>query len=74
MANHYRIVPIVVACPLFLQNLDTSVMATALPAIALSLNAQVLHLNLAITYLLDLAVFRPPQRLAGGPFRARRVF
>ena len=60
MASRDRIIPIVVACPLFLQNLDTSVMATALPTIADALHVQPLHLNLAITaYLLSLAVFLP---------------
>ena len=33
-----RLIPVVVACPLFLQNLDTSVMATALPSIARALD------------------------------------
>ena len=57
MAASDRIVPLVVACPLFLQNLDTSVMATALPSIAHSLNVPVLNLNLTITsYLLSLDV------------------
>ena len=65
----------VVACPLFLQNLDTSVMATALPSIARSLDVQVLHLNLAITsYLLSLAVFLPLSGWFAERFGARRVF
>jgi EmrB/QacA subfamily drug resistance transporter len=71
----YRIVPMVVACPLFLQNLDTSVMATALPAIAQSLHAEVLHLNLAITsYLLSLVIFLPASAWLAERFGARRVF
>ncbi len=75
MAARDRIVPLVVACPLFLQNLDTSVMATALPSIAHSLNVPVLHLNLAITsYLLSLAVFLPLSGWFAERFGARRVF
>ncbi|OOG55694.1 MDR family MFS transporter [Polaromonas sp. C04] len=75
MAARDRIVPMVVACPLFLQNLDTSVMATALPSIARSLDVQVLHLNLAITsYLLSLAVFLPLSGWFAERFGARRVF
>ena len=59
-APSLRIVPLVVACPIFLQNLDTSVMTTALPAISRSLGVDVLHLNLAITsYLLSLVLFLP---------------
>lgn len=70
-----RIVPIIVACPLFLQNLDTSVMATALPSIAHSLQVEPLHLNLAITaYLLSLAVFLPVSGWFAERFGARRVF
>jgi EmrB/QacA subfamily drug resistance transporter len=75
MAGHHRIIPVVVACPLFLQNLDTTVMATALPVIATSLDAQVLHLNLAITsYLLSLAVFLPLSGWLADRYGARAVF
>lgn len=70
-----RIVPVVVACPLFLQNLDTSVMATALPSIARALGVEPLRLNLAITsYLLSLAVFLPVSGWCAERFGARRVF
>ena len=71
----YRIVPLVVAWPLFLQNLDTSVMATALPAIASSLQVRVLDLNLAITsYLLSLVVFLPASAWLAERFGPRRIF
>lgn len=70
-----RLVPVVVACPLFLQNLDTSVMATALPSIATALQVEPLRLNLAITaYLLSLAVFLPLSGWCAERFGARRVF
>jgi EmrB/QacA subfamily drug resistance transporter len=70
-----RLVPVVVACPLFLQNLDTSVMATALPSIASALAVEPLRLNLAITaYLLSLAVFLPVSGWCAERFGARRVF
>lgn len=73
--QHTRIVPLVVACPIFLQNLDTSVMSTALPSIAGSLNVHVLNLNLAITaYLLSLAVFLPISGWLAERFGARRTF
>jgi len=75
MAARDRIIPMVVAIPLFLQNLDTSVMATALPTIANALNVPVLRLNLAITsYLLSLAVFLPLSGWCAERFGARRVF
>ncbi|HEY3597319.1 MAG TPA: hypothetical protein VGL08_07395 [Paraburkholderia sp.] len=43
MTDRARLIPIIVACPLLLQNLDTSIMATALPSIARSLGVQALH-------------------------------
>ena len=70
-----RLVPLIVACPLFLQNIDTSVMATALPTIATALNVAPLHLNLAITaYLLSIAVFLPLSGWCADRFGARKVF
>jgi MFS family permease len=75
MTDRARIIPLIVACPLFLQNLDTSIMATALPSIARSLGVQALHLNLAITsYLLSLAVFLPASGWLADRFGERRVF
>lgn len=74
-SRHHRLVPLIVASPLFLQNLDTSVMATALPAIAGSLHVPVLRLNLAITsYLLSLVVFLPASAWLAQRFGPRRVF
>ncbi|MGH8782591.1 MFS transporter [Paraburkholderia sp.] len=75
MTDRARLIPLIVACPLFLQNLDTSIMATALPSIARSLDVETLHLNLAITsYLLSLAVFLPASGWLADRFGPRRVF
>ena len=75
MPSSHRIIPIIVASPLFLQNLDTSVMATALPTIAHALDVSVLLLNLAITsYLLSLAVFLPLSGWFAERFGPKRVF
>jgi EmrB/QacA subfamily drug resistance transporter len=75
LAARDRLLPLVVACPLFLQNVDASAIATALPSIAQSLHVQPLHLNLAITsYLLSLAVFLPLSGWCASRFGARRVF
>jgi len=55
-----RLIPLIVASALFMENLDSTVIATALPAIARSLNEDPLHLSLAISsYLLSLSVFIP---------------
>ncbi|HUB95498.1 MAG TPA: MFS transporter [Stellaceae bacterium] len=69
------IVPLVVACALFMQNLDSTVIATALPTIARELHEDPLRLNLAITsYLLSLAVFIPVSGWMADRFGARPVF
>ena len=65
----------IVACALFMEHLDSTILATALPAIARSLGEDPLRLNLAITsYLLSLAVFIPASGWAADRFGARRVF
>ena len=69
------LVPFVVACAMFMQNLDSTVIATALPTIAHSLGESPLRLNVAITcYLLSLAVFIPISGWTADRFGARRVF
>ncbi|MBL0421479.1 MFS transporter [Ramlibacter sp. AW1] len=74
-ARSLRALPIVVACPIFLQNIDTTAMATALPRMAESLQVQVLDLNLAITaYLLSLALFLPASAWLADRVGARRLF
>src|SRR5712675_1743968 len=69
------LVPLIVACAMFMQNLDSTVIATALPTIAQSLGESPLQLNVAITcYLLSLAVFIPISGWTADRFGARRVF
>ena len=54
------ILPLVIASALFLENMDSTVLATSLPAIALDLGIDPIILKLAFTsYLLSLAVFIP---------------
>ena len=69
------VLPLIVACALFMENLDSTVVATALPAIAHSLNQSPLTLNVAMTcYLLSLAVFIPASGWLADRFGARDVF
>src|SRR6516164_5787875 len=73
--SRQALVPFVVACAMFMQNLDSTVIATALPTIAHSLGETPLRLNVAITcYLLSLAVFIPISGWTADRFGARRVF
>jgi EmrB/QacA subfamily drug resistance transporter len=69
------IVPLIVAFALFMQNVDSTVIATALPSIASSMGEDPLRLNLAITsYLLSLAIFIPMSGWTADRFGARTVF
>ena len=66
---------LIVACAMFMQNLDSTIIATALPTIAQSIGETPLRLNVAITcYLLSLAVFVPISGWTADRFGARRVF
>src|SRR5881409_3537957 len=68
-------ISLIVSCALFMQNLDSTIIATALPTIAQSLGESPLRLNVAITcYLLSLAVFIPISGWTADRFGARRVF
>lgn len=70
-----RIVPLIIACAVFMENLDSTIIATALPQIARAMNEDPLHLSLAITaYLLSLAVFIPLSGWIADRHGARRVF
>ena len=69
------LIPLIVACALFMENLDSTALATALPAIAASFGESPLRLSLAITsYLFALAVFIPISGWVADRFGARRVF
>jgi EmrB/QacA subfamily drug resistance transporter len=58
-----------------MENLDSTVIATSLPAIAADIGANPLALKLAVTsYLLSLAVFIPASGWTADRFGARRVF
>ena len=67
--------PLIVAVALFMENLDSTVIATSLPAIAADLGTSPLTLKLAVTsYLLSLAVFIPMSGWTADRFGARTVF
>lgn len=70
-----RLLPLVVAWPLFQNNLDSTMLGTALPVMAQGLGVKVLHLNLAVTcYLLGLALCLPLSGWAADRWGPRRVF
>ena len=70
-----RILPLIVATALFMENMDSTVIATSLPAIARALDTNPLALKLAVTsYLLSLAIFIPASGWTADRFGARNVF
>jgi EmrB/QacA subfamily drug resistance transporter len=73
--KHARLVPMIVAVALFMDNMDSTVIATSLPAIAADLGTSPLTLKLAVTsYLLSLAVFIPMSGWTADRYGARTVF
>jgi EmrB/QacA subfamily drug resistance transporter len=70
-----QLTALIVACALFMQNLDGTVVSTALPAMAHAFGADPVHMNVALTsYLLSLAVFIPASGWMADRFGARTVF
>ncbi len=75
MSRSRYIIPGIVGCALFMQMLDSTVVATALPAMGRALDATPVRMNVAITsYLLAVAMFVPLSGWAADRFGARRVF
>jgi EmrB/QacA subfamily drug resistance transporter len=68
-------VTLIVAVALFMETMDSTVIATSLPAIAADLGEDPIALKLALTsYLLSLAVFIPLSGWMADKFGARTVF
>ncbi len=74
-ARDHRTIALIVASALFMQNLDSAVLATALPAMARDLHEDPARLGAAITsYLVALTVFIPFSSWIADRFGAKRVF
>ncbi len=70
-----RVVPLVVASALFIEGMDSTILATALPTIARDLGVDAISLKLAITsYLVGLAIFIPVSGWVADRFGARTTF
>jgi EmrB/QacA subfamily drug resistance transporter len=70
-----RVVPLIVAVALFMENTDSTIISTSLPAIARALGTNPLAMKLAVTsYLLSLAIFIPASGWTADRFGARNVF
>jgi EmrB/QacA subfamily drug resistance transporter len=74
MSRHI-LIPLIVACALFMENMDSTIIATSLPAIAEGFHEHPLALNLALTsYLVSLAVFIPISGWVADRIGSRTVF
>ena len=70
-----NIVPWVVAIGLFMENLDSTIVSTAIPQMSLSFHVNPINLKVALTsYLLSLAVFIPISGWLADKFGTRRIF
>lgn len=75
MISPNRILPLVVAAALFMENMDATVIATSLPAIAKDLGTNPVSLKLAFTtYLLSLTVFLPISGWLADKYGAKLIF
>ncbi|GGF53000.1 MFS transporter [Azorhizobium oxalatiphilum] len=71
----YRAVALIVASAMFMEQLDATILSTALPAMARDFGVTAPHMSIALTsYLLSLAVFIPASGWAADRFGARTVF
>jgi len=70
-----KVLPWLVAVALFMESLDTTILNTAVPAIAKALDVAALNMKAALTsYTLALAVFIPISGWVADRFGTRRVF
>lgn len=78
-ANQFRslkpVVPVILAVAMFMENMDATVIATSLPAIAEDIGTSPIALKLALTsYFVALAIFIPVSAWIADKFGAKRVF
>jgi len=71
----YRLIALIVAAALFMEQLDGTVLATALPTMARDFGVDPVRMSMALTaYLLGLAVFIPTSGRIADRYGARNVF
>lgn len=70
-----QLIAVIVAVAMFMEQVDSTIIATALPAIAADLGTTPLKLNVAVTaYTLALAIFIPVSGWVADRYGARNVF
>src|SRR6187551_2566174 len=72
---HFRTIALIVGAAIFMEQLDGTVLATALPSMARELGVSAPSLSIALTsYLISLAIFIPVSGRIADRFGARTVF
>jgi EmrB/QacA subfamily drug resistance transporter len=72
---HFRTLALIIASALFMEQLDGTILATALPSMAHTFGVSPLMMSVALTsYMLSLAVFIPASGTVADRYGARRVF
>jgi EmrB/QacA subfamily drug resistance transporter len=75
MLTKVRLLPLIIATALFMENMDSTVIATSLPMIAVDLGTDPIALKLALTsYLVSLAIFIPISGWMADKYGARTIF
>ncbi|MBB4041675.1 EmrB/QacA subfamily drug resistance transporter [Microvirga flocculans] len=73
--RHSRLLPLIIATALFMENTDSTVISTSLPMIAQDLGTDPIALKLALTsYLVSLAIFIPISGWVADKYGARTIF
>jgi len=74
-APGFRTVALIIASAMFMEQLDGTILATALPSMAQSFDVSPLHMSVALTsYMLSLAVFIPASGAIADRYGSRNVF
>ena len=69
------IIPLIIACALFMEHIDSTVLATSLPVLAAEMSVDPIALKLALTsYLVSLAVFIPISGWMADRFGSLTIF
>ncbi|MCC4252620.1 multidrug efflux MFS transporter [Sphingobium naphthae] len=75
VGSNYRLVALIIASALFMEFVDATVLATALPTMAQDFGVRAPEMSIALTsYLLALAVFIPASGFLADKFGARVIF
>ena len=73
--QRHVLIPLIVACALFMENMDSTVLSTSLPAIASDIGENPLALKLALTsYLISLAIFIPISGWVADRYGSKKIF